>query len=744
MAISIRSSRFLSPKDKGDGKTSNKISGVSIIQKIKDAIKPSGDKSSPLPLIGHLSIPQQYTYLAMILSLFLFIMIALVVRYIYLSGQLTTGVSITGDMLMHSQRLAKSVPAALAGNPQAFEEMQDSYQKMTDGLASLSNDEKQPVHIDTPELILPRLREMQALWKKGSEDYGLILSKKEILLKVGSAVQTINTSNQQFLDAASEIASLEIASHRDSMMNHASGGRSATIQNVVITNHLAMLTQRLGKNTNALLVSDDIDLEVAFFLGKDTNTFRDLLEALEKGDPVRRIAKTTDPDAIAKIEALKKRYLEFQSAVSAILGELQHIIRSKQVARSIFIDSELQREKLSELSLGYTRAGSVLEVYFVTMFLLSVLIAISLVGLFMVYRTDQSNRALEIEVRRQEAERQGAVTKDINEQNQKAFLRLMNELADVASGDLTVQTTVTEDITGAIADSINVTVEELRNVVLRINQATAEVSTASQQAQNTSTRLLAAQNHQSKGMRTTGEAVLRMATDINVVSENARNSVAVARESVVAAQRGAEAVANSIAGMNEIREQIQETSKRIKRLGESSQEIGEIVELISDITEQTNVLALNAAIQAASAGDAGRGFTVVAEEVQRLAERSTEATKQIATLVKTIQKDTHDAVAAMEKSTEGVVEGAKLSDAAGKALNDIGNVSGQLANLIQDISSTTSVQAQSASTVAKNIQTLLALSEQTAQGTEQNAQSVRHLAQLAQELKQSVSGFKVA
>jgi twitching motility protein PilJ len=430
--------------------------------------------------------------------------------------------------------------------------------------------------------------------------------------------------------------------------------------------------------------------------------------------------------------------------VAGILGNMQRLVNAKQSAQNVFADNEALKDKLSDLANGYEKASGDLRVYFFVMLALGVLALVVVFLLFQVYRADQQGREVEAERRRAEAVKMEAEAKKVNDQNQAAILRLMNELAEVADGDLTVQATVTEDITGAIADSVNFTIEELRNVVLRINQATAQVSTASETAQRTSAQLLAAQDRQSNEIRQTGESVLKMAQDINQVSSGARQSADVARQSLAAAEKGMGAVQNSIAGMNEIREQIQETSKRIKRLGESSQEIGEIVELISDITEQTNVLALNAAIQAASAGEAGRGFTVVAEEVQRLAERSGEATKQIGAIVKTIQTDTQDAVSAMEKSTHGVVEGAKLSDAAGQALGEIGNVSRQLAELIEGISRTTSAQAESAGVVAKNIQEILHISEATSKGTRQTADSVRQLASLAQELKQSVSGFKVA
>src|SRR6202008_4756511 len=218
-----------------------------------------------------------------------------------------------------------------------------------------------------------------------------------------------------------------------------------------------------------------------------------------------------------------------------------------------------------------------------------------------------------------------------------------------------------------------------RTLVGQVQTTAARVTDTTGAVDQTSTDLLAASKEQLHEIRATGEAVLGMASRITDVSAQAQTTAEVARQSRQAAELGLSAMQNNIAGMNTIRDSIQEPSKRIKRLGESSQEIGEITELISDITEQTNVLALNAAIQAASAGEAGRGFSVVAEEVQRLAERSADATRQIAALVKAIQTDTQDAGAAMERSTQGVVEGAKLSDNAGTELSEIDRVSRRLA-----------------------------------------------------------------
>lgn len=368
-------------------------------------------------------------------------------------------------------------------------------------------------------------------------------------------------------------------------------------------------------------------------------------------------------------------------------------------------------------------------------FVLAGLLVLGLVLVFLMFFYGKKQTVESLELTNQLAKE--------GQENQEAVLQLLDEMGDLADGDLTVKAEVRDNITGAIADSINYTIDSLRDLVTEINHATEQVTSATSVAQNTSEQLLSAAETQAAQIIQTTDAVNDMTRSILQVSDNAAQAAQVAQRSLEAAVQGSQAVQNTISGMNEIRTQIQETSKRIKRLGESSQEISEIVELISDITEQTNILALNAAIQAASAGEAGRGFTVVAEEVQRLAERSSEATKQISAIVKTIQTDTHGAVAAMEKSTEGVVDGARVADAAGQALNEIETVTTNLAQLIQSISAATNAQTDSAKTVANNMQMIQEITTQTTQGTKLTAESVGQLTSLAEELRDSVAGFKL-
>ena len=412
-------------------------------------------------------------------------------------------------------------------------------------------------------------------------------------------------------------------------------------------------------------------------------------------------------------------------AASKPLGDLSNAYEvNKQNVNTLNAEVEKETQRIAESS------NSLLIISLTALLLLGILI----LGLIAYYGTRQVKTT----------ESAVAMLENDGQANQMAVLNLLDEMGDLADGDLTVRAEVKENITGAIADSINYTIDSLRVLVTGINRASEQVNMATGQAQATSVSLLSAAEKQSSQIVETTDAVSNMTRSILQVSSNASQASQVAQRSLQAATQGSQAVQNTIAGMNGIREQIQETSKRIKRLGESSQEIGEIVELISDITEQTNILALNAAIQAASAGEAGRGFTVVAEEVQRLAERSSEATKQIGAIVKTIQTDTNSAVAAMEKSTEGVVEGARLSDAAGKALTEIETVSNSLARLIQSISTATDAQTEVASQVTRNMQQIQEITSQTTEGTKLTAESVGQLTALAEELRDSVAGFKLA
>ena len=629
-----------------------------------------------------------------------------------------------GQLRMLSQRLGKASLQGLLGTPEAFKQVRSSRDAFSEILQRLQNGGTvRGVTVPpSPERARPALQTLATQWQGTQRNAGILLRDQANLIGLGNAVARVNDSNPRLLDLAEQVQTRELRS-------------GASTREITAAGELVMLTQRLAKNANALLAGETIDPEVAFLLGKDTNVFRTTLEGLRSGSAALRLPAARNPETAAKLDELAQAFKGYREAVASILGNMQRLVAAKRAAHSVFGDSEKLLASSERLANEYAAHLAQDK----TIYLIAVLVvAMVLVLALMAYAFVQDDRA-----RREQAEAQEATVKRQNDQNQEAILRLMNEMQTFAEGDLTVHATVTEEITGAIADSVNFAVEELRTLVGRINTAVAQVTSATESAQHTSTQLLAAAERQSQEIRNTGTQVLGMARAINQVSASATESASVARASLAAAEKGQQAVHNAIAGMNEIREHIQETAKRIKRLGESSQEIGEIVELISDITEQTNVLALNAAIQAASAGEAGRGFTVVAEEVQRLAERSGEATKQIGAIVRTIQTDTQDAVSAMEKSTQGVVEGARLSDAAGQALTEIGEVSRNLAALIENISRTTQNQARAAGAVAVSMRNILGITEQTTEGTKRTAASVGQIAGLARGLSGSVANFKL-
>jgi len=631
----------------------------------------------------------------------------------------TLYIATVGKIRMLSQRLAKAAQQASQGNLEAFKQLRESRDAFAAQMALLMNGgEAGGVQLPpTSSAVRPALEALDAKWKKNERNAALVIAEQSNLLNLGRAVRTINASNPALQELADEVAALSVQSGGSARQNaHAA--------------QLMMLTQRMAKNANAMLAEAVIDPEVSFLLGKDTNSFRDILQGMLQGSEALRLQRVSDPELRGKLAEMEAAFKEYQRAVAAILGTQQQLVNAKRASFDLFRDSEELLSAAEALNGAYEDELGGRRVNAIVLAVVSFLALLNLLLIGKTYLDDSRRRA-------EESERQ-------NRGNQEAIQRLLDEISNLANGDLTVRAQVTEHMTGAIADSINYTIDELRRLVAGITSASLQVTSATQEAESVSARLLQAASKQAAEIQNAGQSVEHMAQSMSEVSEKANDSSKVAESSLHAAQKGAQAVQNAIRGMNDIRVQIQETSKRIKRLGESSQEIGEIVQLISDITEQTNVLALNAAIQAASAGEAGRGFTVVAEEVQRLAERSAEATKHIGAIVKSIQRDTQEAVEAMERSTQGVVQGTKTADEAEQALREIGTVSRQLAELIDSISRATQEQATSASRVAANMKVILGITQLTTDGTKQTATSAARLTALADGLKSSVAGFKLA
>ncbi len=687
----------------------------SVVEQLRDASRATAG-AKRLPLIGHLDPAKQFKYLATALGLSFLLMLGFFALYALEARKGAAQVAAATEMQMLAQRLARGSAQSEMGAVNAFDVLQSSGSQFRSNLDALAKGQTyRGVSLSEPQTAAVReaVAAVDKRWAGIEPKVAELMASKGILTSLSQAVSNVNQGNQGLLELTEQLAT-QLAG---------SGAREAAL-----SNNLVMLTQRIAKNANAL-IGDEVDSDVAFLLGKDTATFRDIVNGLSQGSETLRVNPTKDPEAKQTLTEIGTRFQETEKRLVEVLRAMPRLLSGKQAAKVISQEAEPLMADAKVLVSGYEGSGNISTFALILASICGLLAILSAIALGLFYLYDARARASGSEVE--------------NQRNQEAILRLLNEMGTLADGDLTVHASVTEDVTGAIADSINFTVDELRKVVSDINSTTGDVATATQTAQSISQRLYQASQRQSTEIERSSALVLQMAQSINDVSSSAAQGAVVAQQSLSASEQGALAVQNQIAGMNEIRAQIQESSKRIKRLGESSQEIGEIVELISDITEQTNVLALNAAIQAASAGEAGRGFTVVAEEVQRLAERSAGATKQIEALVRAIQADTQDAVNAMEKTTQGVVEGTRLSDAAGQTLSEINRVSRELASLVSNISTQTQSQSQSVSEVTRGMQDILAVTEETSRGTQQSNVSIEELGRLAQALRGSVAGFKV-
>jgi twitching motility protein PilJ len=489
--------------------------------------------------------------------------------------------------------------------------------------------------------------------------------------------------------------------------------------------------QRLQLDVTGLATGGANPAQAAQRLAESSDYLGQVLKGLQGTDTGLGVPKLTSAEAQARLQTANGLYNDLSAAVRRAVSAAPSLPSAQTAARAVTDDARTLAGTARSSGSASAPQGALVW--------LPLALAVAVFGVVLLLwlgvkrmRASVEKHRLALETQRRETDR-----------NQQAILRLLDELSSLADGDLTVQATVTEDITGAIADSINYAVDALRGLVTTINQSAIHLDSAARQTQALSAHLAKASGAQTKQISSATESAGGMAAATEEVSGNAERAADVARHSVEVAHKGGDAVRRTIDGMNTIRETIQETSKRIKRLGESSQEIGNIVELINDIAEQTNILALNASIQASMAGEAGRGFAVVADEVQRLAERAANATKQIEVLVRTIQTDTNEAVVSMERSTTDVVGGALLAENAGAALEEIEQVSNQIASLVQNISGSSRQQTNAAQNIARNMQVLKEISSQTADSTSATSAAIAKLAELSSGLRKSAAGFRL-
>ncbi len=610
-----------------------------------------------------------------------------------------------GDLRLLSQTISRQATEATAsGTPEAIKKLTESQKSFAENLETVKD-----IHASTDAL-----REVDAQWKKVSENIDLIASQQKII-------------NQLYDTNIAISESIPGIQAEYNLMVDQMARQNVPANQVVIAKNQVFIAERILRSIGSVLTGSDNSRESADDFSSDTETFASYLNAQLNGSADLGVERINDPEMRDSLTSIQSEYDDvLKSAAATVLKNSSQVVKVRQASSSIFEQSDALLSNLNKLS-----GGTGLAIAIPALGLILALIAF----LFCVFKL--------LVLRGESDKKRVSRLQDEYDRNQNAILRLLDEIADLADGDLRSYATVSEDFTGAIADSINFAIDQLRDLVSRITETSQEVAQYTASTQGITNQLAEASEHQAQEIAGASAAINEMAMSIDQVSSNAEESAVVAERSVKIAANGANVVNRSIEGMDIIREQIQETSKRIKRLGESSQEIGNIVALINDIADQTNILALNAAIQASMAGEAGRGFAVVADEVQRLAERSASATKQIETLVKTIQTDTNEAVISMEQTTSEVVRGANLSKDAGVALDEIQNVSGNLAKLIANISDAAKLQSASAGHIATTMNVVQEITSQTTTATFDTARSVSELANMAEALRESVTDFKL-
>ena len=671
------------------------------------------------------------TYLALLGALVLSVVL-MGVTFVLLERQDArneTQLKLAGEQRLLSRSIVTEALGAARGKEVAFTKLKQS----RDRFEQILNDQKsgsEALSLPPPPAELkPFLEDLSNRWSPVKNESDIILAGRESVISVSNFQPLLESSLTQMSTLSDEIAK--------SMAN----SRVDPRQVYLATNQLQLI-QRIESDLRRMLTEGGLSAAAtADRFSRNVNLFGRVLKGMREGDTRLGVDRVSIPDSAGKLTELADLFKTIETETTRIVDKASELVKVQSAAQSIADNGDALLEAASKLLEAYAGGSRQVRLLGIPLsyqiaYILGVIALVLLIVLFYIQNNASRGRLIEAELRKQETEEQ-------NRRNQDAILRLLDELGNLAEGDLTVQASVTEDITGAIADSVNYAIEALRDLVSTINSTSGLVAAAVQETSAIADRLAKSSEIQARQIENASATVMQMAHSMDEVSSKTAASAEVAEKSVGIAHEGGDRVRRTINGMNTIREHIQDTSKRIKRLGESSQEIGDIVALINDIADQTNILALNAAIQASAAGDAGRGFAVVADEVQRLAERSSNATKRIETLVKTIQADTNEAVISMEKSTTEVVGGAGLAEKAGEALEEIEKVSANLAELIDEISKSAGRVSEMASRVSGAMTSINEITGQTAESSVATASAIGKLNQLAQELRQSVAGFRL-
>lgn len=551
-----------------------------------------------------------------------------------------------------------------------------------------------------PDNVQPQIDEVANAWKKMHSGIEKVLKGEVPYQRTLTNIETISA-------AASTISkSYEQISER---LNQR-GGVSA----LVAANQIAHLERMQSAADRVVHQGRDAEQSAAE-LDKEVKAFLRGQRAIEIDDATDKQINSTFAPVPAASEAIvtdAPEISKLQQSAAVLQGDSTNVLAAGNTLEQALLDTLSIPKALPYISLGASIMALMLIIAFVY---------------------------LSITALRE----RNAKTEERDAKQQQAILGLLDEITNLADGDLTVDVTVTEDFTGAIADSFNYTVGNMRNLVGTINTTSVDIGAAASETQQVALKMNEASERQAREISAVTNTIAATSQSLQQVAASAEKLAQQAQNSVQVAHNGAETVGRTIQGMAALREQIQDTSKRIKRLGESSQEIGNIIEFINDIAEQTNTLALNASIQAAMAGEQGRGFAVVADEVQRLAERAANATRQIENLVKTIQADTNEAIISMERSTTNVVTGAKSAEEAGQALTKVETSSQELSRLIQEISVSARTQSAASTKIAGTMQVIREIAVQTSGSAGQTANAVGELNVLSEKLRESVAGFKL-